>query len=43
MIWNPDYNQGNTFYYDDDCKWFEVIGGNIFDEDNWVPIEKPGA
>jgi len=42
-LWNPDLNNGNTFYYDEDCIWFKITGGDIFNEDNWVPIEKPGA
>ena len=42
-LWNPDLNNGNTFYYDEDCIWFKITGGDIFNEDNWVPIEKPGV
>ena len=40
-LWNPDLNQGNTFYYDKDCIWFSVINGNIFDEKNWIKVDKP--
>ena len=40
-LWNPDLNQGNTFYYDEDCVWFKVINGNIFDENNWIQVDKP--
>ncbi|MCR5615286.1 MAG: membrane protein insertase YidC [Saccharofermentans sp.] len=42
-LWNPNLNNGNTFYYDEDCIWFKITGGDIFNEDNWVPIEKPGV
>lgn len=40
-LWNPDLNQGNTFYYDEDCVWFKVINGNIFEESNWIKVNKP--
>ena len=40
-IWNPSYNQGNKFYYEDDCMWFELVNQNIFNLDNWVQVEKP--
>ena len=42
-LWNPNLNNGNTFYYDEDCVWFKITDGDIFDEDNWVPIENPGV
>ncbi len=42
-LWNPDLNNGNTFYYDDNCTWFKVVNGNIFDPDNWIQVDKPVA
>ena len=39
--WNLEYNTGNTFSYDDNAIWFQVINENIFDEDNWKRVEKP--
>lgn len=40
-IWNPDYNTGNTFYYEDDCNWYKIANQNIFDFDNWVKTDNP--
>jgi hypothetical protein len=40
-LWNPDYNQGNTFFYDDDYKWFQLIDDDIFVQENWVETEYP--
>jgi hypothetical protein len=40
-LWNPDLNQGNTFYYDADSVWFRVDNYDIFDEANWVLVDKP--
>lgn len=40
-LWNPDYNQGSTFYYDDDTKWYKFVGDDIFDKSNWIEVEKP--
>lgn len=40
--WNPDLNQGNTFFYNQDCRWYKVMRQDIFDEDNWQPAERPG-
>ena len=42
ILWNPDYNKGNTFNYADDCVWYKLINRNIFVHDNWVPVDKPG-
>lgn len=41
ILWNPDYNQGNTFFYDDDYKWFQLVGDSIFEEDDWILVDKP--
>lgn len=40
-FWNPDYNPGNTFYYDDDTKWYKFVGDNIFDKSNWIETDNP--
>ena len=40
-IWNPDYNTGNTFFYEDDCNWYKIANQNIFDFDNWVKTDNP--
>lgn len=39
--WNPEYNTGSTFSYDDEAIWFKVVNENIFDKDNWMQVEKP--
>ena len=41
ILWNPDYNQGNTFFYDDDYKWFQLVGDSIFEDDDWILVDKP--
>ena len=38
---NPEMNPGNTFGYAEDTIWFKVINGNIFDEKNWIIVDKP--
>lgn len=38
---NPEMNPGNTFGYAEDTIWFKVINGNIFDEKNWIKVDKP--
>ncbi len=40
-IWNPDYNQGNTFVYAEDFKWYKLINKDIYNMNNWVPVDKP--
>ena len=40
-LWNPEYNMGYSFYVDDNCSWYELLNGNIFDTDNWVLTDKP--
>lgn len=40
-LWNPDYNQGNTFVYDEDYVWFKLVNENIFDLDNWILTDYP--
>ncbi len=40
-LWNPDLNQGNTFYNDEDYKWYKLVNQNIFDSDNWIQIDSP--
>ncbi len=39
--WNPEYNTGYAFNYDDESIWFKVINEDIFDKDNWMQVEKP--
>lgn len=39
--WNLEYNDGNTFSYDDEGLWFKVVNGDIFDKDNWILVDKP--
>ena len=40
-IWNPDYNPGNTFTYDENFEWYKLINKDIYNNNNWVPIDKP--
>jgi hypothetical protein len=40
-LWNPDYNPGNTFAYDEGTKWYKFVGDDIFDNSNWVESENP--
>ena len=40
-LWNPEYNLGSSFYYDDDYKWFQLIDDDIFVQENWVETEYP--
>lgn len=39
--WNPDYNTGSSFTYDDEAVWFKVVNGDIFDKENWILVDKP--
>lgn len=40
-LWNPEANQGNTFYYNDDYLWFKIVNENIYDLNNWVETDYP--
>ena len=39
--WNLEYNDGNTFSYDEEGLWFKVVNGDIFDKDSWVLVDRP--
>lgn len=40
-VWNPDLNNGNTFF-NGDCQWFKLVNQDIFDKKNWIRVEKRG-
>ncbi|MBR4010770.1 MAG: YidC/Oxa1 family membrane protein insertase [Clostridiales bacterium] len=39
--WNLEYNDGNTFSYDEEGLWFKVVNGDIFDKDSWILVDRP--
>ena len=41
QFWNPNLNQGNTFNYDETFKWFKFINKDVYNINNWVPVDKP--
>lgn len=41
LNWNPEYNNGTVFNQDIGERWFKLNNQNIFEEDNWIPVEKP--
>ena len=40
-LWNPEYNNGNAFDYGDRGRWLKLVNRNIFDQDNWIPVDEP--
>jgi len=41
LEWNPEYNQGTGFNYSENDTWYKLLNRDIFNEDNWVPVEEP--
>ncbi|MCR4688417.1 MAG: YidC/Oxa1 family membrane protein insertase [Saccharofermentans sp.] len=40
-LWNPDYNNGNTFMVDEQLSWYRLDNEDIFVHENWVKVDDP--
>ena len=38
-VWDVASNNGNTFNYGTDGRFFRLVNQNLFDEDNWIEID----